>query len=155
MPESNSAANCCEAGRLAMRPTWSGSAGTGPPGTPRATWVAPTLSTVIIVATVLDVVGNLLVIFSVLRNRKLRNAGKYQLPQGWVPSVPCHCFEARILDPFPSHKHPARPLFSPQCPVSFQPSPKFWFFEGLRGKFLSPDAKLFWNLPLLRAHLIQ
>ncbi|XP_057624825.1 melatonin receptor type 1B [Chionomys nivalis] len=75
MPESNSAANCCEAGGLAMRPTWTGSADTGPPGTPRATWVAPTLSTVIIVTTVLDVVGNLLVILSVLRNRKLRNAG--------------------------------------------------------------------------------
>ncbi|XP_041512653.1 melatonin receptor type 1B [Microtus oregoni] len=75
MPEISSAANCCEAGGLAMSPTWSGSAGAGPPGTPRATWVAPTLSTVIIVATVLDVVGNLLVILSVLRNHKLLYAG--------------------------------------------------------------------------------
>lgn len=75
MPENSSAASCYGAGGLAMRPTWSGSAGTGPPGTPRATWVAPTLSTVIIVTTALDVLGNLLVILSVLRNRKLRKAG--------------------------------------------------------------------------------
>nr|6ME6_A Chain A, Soluble cytochrome b562,Melatonin receptor type 1B,Rubredoxin [synthetic construct]6ME6_B Chain B, Soluble cytochrome b562,Melatonin receptor type 1B,Rubredoxin [synthetic construct]6ME9_A Chain A, Soluble cytochrome b562,Melatonin receptor type 1B,Rubredoxin [synthetic construct]6ME9_B Chain B, Soluble cytochrome b562,Melatonin receptor type 1B,Rubredoxin [synthetic construct] len=41
----------------------------------RPSWVAPALSAVLIVTTAVDVVGNLLVILSVLRNRKLRNAG--------------------------------------------------------------------------------
>uniref|UniRef100_A0A8C7AC41 Melatonin receptor 1B n=1 Tax=Neovison vison TaxID=452646 RepID=A0A8C7AC41_NEOVI len=46
-----------------------------PSGTARPPWVAPTLSAVLIITTAGDVVGNLLVILSVLRNRKLRNAG--------------------------------------------------------------------------------
>ncbi|XP_076782032.1 melatonin receptor type 1B [Arvicanthis niloticus] len=75
MPENSSVANCCEASGLAARPSWSGSAVAGPTGTPRAPWVAPMLSTVVVVTTAVDFVGNLLVILSVLRNRKLRNAG--------------------------------------------------------------------------------
>ncbi|XP_077636731.1 melatonin receptor type 1B [Crocuta crocuta] len=67
MPENGSSANCCAAGELAVRPGW--------PGTARPPWEAPALSTVLIVTTAVDVVGNLLVILSVLRNRKLRNAG--------------------------------------------------------------------------------
>jgi melatonin receptor type 1B len=38
------------------------------------------LSTVVVVTTAVDFVGNLLVILSVLRNRKLRNAGECKLP---------------------------------------------------------------------------
>lgn len=134
MPENSSAANCSEAGGLAARPSWSRSAGVGPSGTPRAPWVAPTLSTVVVVTTAVDVVGNLLVILSVLRNRKLRNAGKCQPSQGWVPPVPWHCFEARILDPFASHKHPHAPTLPPPSVPgvsshSFHPGPKLCFFE--------------------------
>lgn len=80
MPENSSIANCCAASGLAARPSWSGSAGVGPPVTPRAPWVAPTLSTVVVVTTVVDFVGNLLVILSVLRNRKLRKAGECKFP---------------------------------------------------------------------------
>lgn len=76
MPENGSSANSCEAGGLAVRPGWSGTGGALPSGTPRPPWVAPALSTVLIVTTAVDVVGNLLVILSVLRNRKLRNAGE-------------------------------------------------------------------------------
>lgn len=79
MPENSSVANCCEASGLAALPSWSGSAVAGPTGTPRAPWVAPMLSTVVVVTTTVDFVGNLLVILSVLRNRKLRNAGECQL----------------------------------------------------------------------------
>ncbi|XP_017199546.3 melatonin receptor type 1B [Oryctolagus cuniculus] len=75
MPENGSFANCCEPGGRPVRPGWSGAGSTRPSGIPRPPWVAPTLSTVLIVTTTVDVVGNLLVILSVLRNRKLRNAG--------------------------------------------------------------------------------
>ncbi|XP_049509363.1 melatonin receptor type 1B [Panthera uncia] len=75
MPENVSYANCCEAGELAMRPDWPGTGRARPSGTARPLWEAPALSTVLIVTTAVDVVGNLLVILSVLRNRRLRNAG--------------------------------------------------------------------------------
>lgn len=42
----------------------------------RPAWVITVLATVLIFTTVVDVLGNLLVIISVFRNRKLRNAGK-------------------------------------------------------------------------------
>lgn len=45
------------------------------PGT-RPAWAITVLASVLIFTTVVDVLGNLLVIISVLRNRKLRNAGK-------------------------------------------------------------------------------
>lgn len=80
MPENSSIANCCAASGLAARPSWSGSAGAGLPVTPRARWVAPMLSTVVVVTTAVDFVGNLLVILSVLRNRKLRKAGECKFP---------------------------------------------------------------------------
>ena len=48
----------------------------GPSGTPRPPWVAPALSAALIVTTAVAIVGNLLVILSVLGNRKLRNAGE-------------------------------------------------------------------------------
>ncbi|KAI9542247.1 Melatonin receptor type 1B-A [Dissostichus eleginoides] len=52
--------------------------GQGPepsPGAARPAWATAVLATVLIFTTVVDVLGNLLVILSVLRNRKLRNAG--------------------------------------------------------------------------------
>uniref|UniRef100_A0A670Y1R5 Melatonin receptor 1B n=1 Tax=Pseudonaja textilis TaxID=8673 RepID=A0A670Y1R5_PSETE len=42
---------------------------------PRPRWVVPVLSSVLIFTTVVDVVGSLLVVVSVFKNRKLRNAG--------------------------------------------------------------------------------
>uniref|UniRef100_A0A8C5WRH6 Uncharacterized protein n=1 Tax=Laticauda laticaudata TaxID=8630 RepID=A0A8C5WRH6_LATLA len=41
---------------------------------PRPRWVVPVLSGVLILTTVVDVVGSLLVVASVFKNRKLRNA---------------------------------------------------------------------------------
>ncbi|XP_005380489.1 PREDICTED: melatonin receptor type 1B [Chinchilla lanigera] len=58
MPE-NSSFNCCE----------------GSSARPRPPWVAPSLAAVLVVTTAVDVVGNLLVVLSVLTNRRLRNAG--------------------------------------------------------------------------------
>uniref|UniRef100_A0A2K6EQL2 Melatonin receptor 1B n=1 Tax=Propithecus coquereli TaxID=379532 RepID=A0A2K6EQL2_PROCO len=68
-------ANCCEAGGRAVRPGWLGAGGARASGTPRPPWVAPALSTVLVVTTAVDIVGNRLVILSVFRNRKLRDAG--------------------------------------------------------------------------------
>lgn len=76
MLENISFANCCEPGGRAERPGRPGEGGAWPSGTPRPPWVAPALAAVLIVTTVVDVLGNLLVILSVLRNRKLRNAGE-------------------------------------------------------------------------------
>uniref|UniRef100_A0A3B4ASI9 Uncharacterized protein n=1 Tax=Periophthalmus magnuspinnatus TaxID=409849 RepID=A0A3B4ASI9_9GOBI len=42
-------------------------------------WAVYTLAAVLIFTTVVDVLGNLLVIVAVLRNRKLRNAGKKKI----------------------------------------------------------------------------
>lgn len=47
-----------------------------PEGTARPAWVIGILASVLIFTTVVDVLGNLLVIISVFRNRKLRNSGK-------------------------------------------------------------------------------
>ncbi|KAK9402518.1 melatonin receptor type 1B [Crotalus adamanteus] len=43
---------------------------------PRPRWVVTVLSSVLIFTTIVDVVGSLLVVVSVLKNRKLRNAGE-------------------------------------------------------------------------------
>ncbi|KAL8207357.1 UNVERIFIED_CONTAM: hypothetical protein K2H54_055079 [Gekko kuhli] len=52
---------------------WSGS--DGPPlASERPPWVASTLAAILIFTIVVDVLGNLLVILSVCRNKKLRNA---------------------------------------------------------------------------------
>lgn len=42
----------------------------------RPTWVGTTLGSFLIFTIVVDILGNLLVILSVCRNKKLRNAGK-------------------------------------------------------------------------------
>nr|XP_004661940.2 melatonin receptor type 1B [Jaculus jaculus] len=77
MSQNGSEASCCETDGLSVRHGWTVVAGAQPSGTPqtRAPWVAPALSAVLVVTTAVDVVGNLLVVLSVLRNRKLRNAG--------------------------------------------------------------------------------
>ncbi|XP_049598820.1 melatonin receptor type 1B-B [Syngnathus scovelli] len=49
--------------------------GSGPQGGGRPAWVIGILASVLIFTTVVDVLGNLLVIISVFRNRKLRNSG--------------------------------------------------------------------------------
>ncbi|KAG8453039.1 hypothetical protein GDO86_004743, partial [Hymenochirus boettgeri] len=59
--------NCCDPGKEG---DWQGT------DAPRAVWLVTTLSSVLIFTTVVDLIGNLLVIISVLRNRKLRNSGK-------------------------------------------------------------------------------
>uniref|UniRef100_A0A8B9J6R8 Uncharacterized protein n=1 Tax=Astyanax mexicanus TaxID=7994 RepID=A0A8B9J6R8_ASTMX len=41
----------------------------------RPPWVSTTLGSVLIFTIIVDILGNLLVIFSVYRNKKLRNAG--------------------------------------------------------------------------------
>lgn len=46
----------------------------------RPPWLSCTLGSVLIFTIVVDILGNLLVIFSVYRNKKLRNAGKSLLP---------------------------------------------------------------------------
>lgn len=76
MPENASFANCCEAGGRAESRVWTGAGGARPSRTPRPRWVAPTLSARLIVTTAVAIVANLLVILSVLGNRKLRNAGE-------------------------------------------------------------------------------
>lgn len=45
----------------------------------RPAWVPTTLGGFLIFTIVVDILGNLLVIFSVYRNKKLRNAGRYYL----------------------------------------------------------------------------
>lgn len=54
----------------------------------RPPWLSSTLGSVLIFTIVVDILGNLLVIFSVYRNKKLRNAGK---PQGCLVRPPHFC----------------------------------------------------------------
>ncbi|XP_068936002.1 melatonin receptor type 1B [Petaurus breviceps papuanus] len=79
MLENGSLHNCCELAGSGGSFDWEEeeSAGdwTQPSPVARPFWVAPALSSVLIITTVVDLVGNSLVILSVLRNRKLRNTG--------------------------------------------------------------------------------
>lgn len=50
--------------------------GSGEDGRPRPSWLASTLASILIFTIVVDILGNLLVILSVYRNKKLRNAGR-------------------------------------------------------------------------------
>lgn len=43
---------------------------------PRPSWLASTLAFILIFTIVVDILGNLLVILSVYRNKKLRNTGR-------------------------------------------------------------------------------
>lgn len=76
----NVSSNCCEPGGRTESPGLPGEGGARPSGSPRPPWVAPALAAVLIVTTVVDVLGNLLVILSVGRNRKLRNTGERNSP---------------------------------------------------------------------------
>ncbi|KAM4859089.1 LOW QUALITY PROTEIN: melatonin receptor type 1B [Thomomys bottae] len=75
MVENASFSNCCKPGGLSLHPGWREADGRPPSRNLRLPWVAPALSTLLIVTTAVDVAVNLLVILSMLRNRKLRNAG--------------------------------------------------------------------------------
>ncbi|NWX58634.1 MTR1B protein, partial [Promerops cafer] len=73
MLENGSLRNCCDPGgrgRLGLAEREAAAA-----GAPRPAWVVPVLSSVLIFTTVVDILGNLLVILSVFKNRKLRNSG--------------------------------------------------------------------------------
>uniref|UniRef100_A0A8V5FRR3 Uncharacterized protein n=1 Tax=Melopsittacus undulatus TaxID=13146 RepID=A0A8V5FRR3_MELUD len=94
MLENGSLRNCCDPGGrvrfgLAEREEEEAAAG----GAPRPAWVVTALSSVLIFTTVVDILGNLLVIVSVFKNRKLRNAGRRQLVSD--PGLPAehqaHC----------------------------------------------------------------
>ncbi|NXA27282.1 MTR1B protein, partial [Ibidorhyncha struthersii] len=76
MLENGSLRNCCDPGGrgrfgLADREATEAEAA----GAPRPAWVVTVLSGVLIFTTVVDILGNLLVIVSVFKNRKLRNSG--------------------------------------------------------------------------------
>ncbi|XP_077197547.1 melatonin receptor type 1B [Paroedura picta] len=76
MLENGSLRNCCGLGGRAGPAEGARAAGeAGETGDARPGWVAPALSSVLIFTTVVDIVGNLLVVVSVSRNRKLRNSG--------------------------------------------------------------------------------
>lgn len=50
--------------------------GGGDGARPRPSWLGSTLAFILIFTIVVDILGNLLVILSVYRNKKLRNAGR-------------------------------------------------------------------------------
>ncbi|XP_075281571.1 melatonin receptor type 1B [Opisthocomus hoazin] len=71
MLENGSLRNCCDPGGRGRF----GLAEREAAGAPRPAWVVTALSGVLIFTTVVDILGNLLVIASVCNNRKLRNSG--------------------------------------------------------------------------------
>lgn len=76
MLENGSLRNCCDPGGRGRF----GLAEREAAGAPRPAWVVTALSSVLIFTTVVDILGNLLVIVSVFKNRKLRNSGKGSSP---------------------------------------------------------------------------
>nr|AHA56714.1 melatonin receptor type 1B variant 1b [Spheniscus humboldti]AHA56715.1 melatonin receptor type 1B variant 1c [Strix uralensis] len=79
MLENGSLRNCCDPGGrgrfdLAEREA---------AGAPRPAWVVTVLSSVLIFTTVVDILGNLLVIVSVFKNRKLRNSDLVSKRSRW------------------------------------------------------------------------
>ncbi|XP_044524931.1 melatonin receptor type 1B [Gracilinanus agilis] len=77
MLENGSFHNCCELAGPGSNFNWEKESGDGtqPAEDSRPFWVAAALSSVLIITTAVDLVGNSLVILSVLRNPKLRNTG--------------------------------------------------------------------------------
>ncbi|CAL8336550.1 unnamed protein product [Boreogadus saida] len=71
----------------------------GPVGAARPAWAITLLASVLIFTTVVDVLGNSLVIISVFRNRKLRNAGHVQVG---TQMFKCHA-SIKISTPPPTH----------------------------------------------------
>ncbi|XP_010704429.1 melatonin receptor type 1B-like [Meleagris gallopavo] len=74
MLENGSLRNCCDPGGRGHFGLTEREAAAG--GAPRPAWVVTALSSVLIFTTVVDILGNLLVIVSVFKNRKLRNSGR-------------------------------------------------------------------------------
>ncbi|XP_039574703.1 melatonin receptor type 1B isoform X2 [Passer montanus] len=114
MLENGSLRNCCDPGgrgRLGLAEREAAAA-----GAPRPAWVVPVLSSVLIFTTVVDILGNLLVILSVFKNRKLRNSVCAGTPRRSVtlPSAP-----------------PLRSPRAPSCPPS-----------GIAGRSVAPDEAL-------------
>ncbi|XP_030332980.1 melatonin receptor type 1B isoform X2 [Strigops habroptila] len=88
MLENGSLRNCCDPGGrahfgLAEREEEEAAA-----GAPRPAWVVTALSSVLIFTTVVDILGNLLVIVSVFKNRKLRNAAPFMQKETAVVPTP-------------------------------------------------------------------
>lgn len=77
MLENGSLRNCCDPGGRGHFGSAEREAAAG--GAPRPAWVVTALSSVLIFTTVVDILGNLLVIVSVFKNRKLRNSGKAEV----------------------------------------------------------------------------
>lgn len=74
--------------------------GAGDGARPRPSWLAATLASILIFTIVVDIVGNLLVVLSVYRNKKLRNAGRgSQDPAGCTGKPPS--FPDGNLSPVP------------------------------------------------------
>lgn len=74
MLENGSLRNCCEPGGRGHFGSAEREAAAAEGGAPRPAWVVTALSSVLIFTTVVDILGNLLVIVSVFKNRKLRNS---------------------------------------------------------------------------------
>ncbi|GAA6089259.1 melatonin receptor type 1B-A [Tachysurus ichikawai] len=66
--------------------------GTRPGPAPGPTWQVAVLASVLIFTSVVDVLGNALVIVSVLRNRKLRNAVYNDFHPRAQATTTAHCF---------------------------------------------------------------
>ncbi|XP_061313886.1 melatonin receptor type 1B isoform X2 [Pezoporus occidentalis] len=87
MLENGSLRNCCDPGgraRFGLAERGEEAAG----GAPRPAWVVTALSSVLIFTTVVDILGNLLVIVSVFKNRKLRNAAPFMRKETAVVPAP-------------------------------------------------------------------
>ncbi|KAL8191138.1 UNVERIFIED_CONTAM: hypothetical protein K2H54_068298 [Gekko kuhli] len=81
MLENGSLRNCCGLGGRGGfgfpprgEPREAAATATAEASDPRPGWVVPALSSVLIFTTVVDILGNLLVVISVSKNRKLRNS---------------------------------------------------------------------------------
>ncbi|NXV15056.1 MTR1B protein, partial [Cepphus grylle] len=75
MLENGSLRNCCDPGGRSRFGLAEREGEEAVAGAPRPAWVVTVLSGVLIFTTVVDILGNLLVIVSVFKNRKLRNSG--------------------------------------------------------------------------------
>lgn len=63
----------------------------------RPPWVATTLGSFLIFTIVVDILGNLLVIFSVCRNKKLRNAGRIAFKPNMASRLNIYSFKLWIF----------------------------------------------------------
>lgn len=77
---------------------------------PRPSWLASTLAFILIFTIVVDILGNVLVILSVYRNKKLRNAGRGSRGRA-VPN-----FHPVSVSPFSGHRSRTQ---HPQLSIGF------------------------------------